>query len=306
MCAGLPAGHCRLLPAGLPLQAWPPLLPDTMALLDSETHKQTENDSVEGIAFSRDTAVIMTGQFVTADQVEADKVNRMGLWYKPWFYQYVETFLERGRGEWVEYVPTLHFHQRHNKPCFWLAHIWLPWADHWLARLLAGWLLPMNHQLLQLVKETFIGGDYEDHFFLQDFIIPIQHVEAAIELSQEATAIYPLWMVPARLHLPSLPEELKPEAGDVMFVDLGVYGFSKLDGFAGRDATLRKFEKFTLDHQGFQALYAETLMSREEFCHMFPRQIYDKARDVDPLNKEAFPDVYQKVSRTGRMEKKKK
>ena len=58
----------------------------------------------------------------------------MGLWYKPWFYQYVETFLERGRGEWVEYVPTLHFHQRHNKPCFWLAHIWLPWADHWLAR----------------------------------------------------------------------------------------------------------------------------------------------------------------------------
>ena len=44
-------------------------LPDTMALLDSETHKQTENDSVEGIAFSRDTAVIMTGQFVTADQV---------------------------------------------------------------------------------------------------------------------------------------------------------------------------------------------------------------------------------------------
>ena len=79
----------------------------------------------------------------------------------------------------------------------------------------------MNHQLLQLVKETFIGGDYEDHFFLQDFIIPIQHVEAAIELSQEATAIYPLWMVPARLHLPSLPDELKPEAGDVMFVDLG-------------------------------------------------------------------------------------
>ena len=44
-------------------------LPDTMALLDSETHKQTENDSVEGIAFSRDTAVIMTGQFVAADQV---------------------------------------------------------------------------------------------------------------------------------------------------------------------------------------------------------------------------------------------
>ena len=28
-------------------------------------------------------------------EVEWDKVNRMGRWYKPWFYLYVATFLER-------------------------------------------------------------------------------------------------------------------------------------------------------------------------------------------------------------------
>ena len=72
----------------------------------------------------------------------------------------------------------------------------------------------------------------------------------------------------------------------------GVYGFSKLDGFAGRDATLRKFEKFTLDHQGFQALYAETLMSREEFCHMFPRQIYDKVGVKMPFKTKVFLSLH--------------
>ena len=139
-----------------------------------------------------------------------------------------------------------------------------------------GWILPMNHQLLQLVKETFIGGDFADNCVLQDFIIPIQHIKAAIELNHQATAIYPLWMVPARLYFPGIPKELQPKAGDVMFVDLGVYGFSTLEKFAGRDKTLRRFEKFTLDHFGFQALYAETLMNYNEFCTMFPRAIYDQ------------------------------
>lgn len=275
-------------------------LADTVELLSKETHKETENDSVEGIAYSKDTAVIMTGQFVTEDQVEKAKINRQGLWYKPWFYQYVQTFLEKGKGEYVEYVPTLHFHQRHNKPTFWLSHVWLPWAHGPLARLLTGWILPMNHQLLQLVKETFIGGDFADNCILQDFIIPIQHIKAAIELNHTATAIYPLWMVPARLHFPTIPKALLPKAGDVMFVDLGVYGFSEMENFDGRDKTLRKFEKFTLENNGFQALYAETLMSHEEFCTMFPRSVYDQARDQLPLCKKAFPEIYEKVSRQGR------
>ena len=63
----------------------------------------------------------------------------------------------------------------------------------------------------------------------------------------------------------------------------GVYGFSKLDGFAGRDATLRKFEKFTLDHGGQQATYAQTYMSREQFRDMFPRGLYDSVTDRLPL-----------------------
>ena len=63
-----------------------------------------------------------------------------------------------------------------------------------------------------------------------------------------------------------------------MFVDLGVYGLSTKPGFAGRADTLRRFEKFTLEKGGFQALYAETLMSYEEFCQMFKEheQFYSK------------------------------
>ena len=92
--------------------------------------------SVEGIAFSLETAVIMAGNFVTEEEEGAEKVNTWGLWFKPWFYHHVESFLhlEKEKKPFVEFVPTLDFHQRHNKPCFWLAHLWAPWASNLLAR----------------------------------------------------------------------------------------------------------------------------------------------------------------------------
>ena len=79
-----------------------------------------------------------------------------------------------------------------------------------------------------------------------------------------------------RLYFSWLPACVKPRAGDVMFVDVGVYGHASLPDYAGKDNTLRRFERFTLEHNGFQALYAETLMNKEEFKTMFPREIYDE------------------------------
>ena len=66
-----------------------------------------------------------------------------------------------------------------------------------------------------------------------------------------------------------------------MFVDLGIYGISHKSDFAGREGTLRRFEKFTIDKGGFQALYAETLMNYEEFTRMFQEHdhYYQKVTD---------------------------
>lgn len=272
---------------------------DATEVLDREANRKSGNDSVEGIMFTENTAVIMTGEFVSEDKVEKDKINRMGLWYKPWFYRYVQTFLDKG--ETVEYVPTLHFHQRHNKPAFWLTHYWLPWAHNIVARFLLGWILPFNHQLMQFLKEKFVDKDFEDNVILQDFIIPIKNVKGALELSRDIVDVWPIWMVPCKLWHDWQPESLTPRAGkDVMYLDFGVYGLTFLPSFQGRDKTLRMFEKWTFENEGYQALYAETLMSYAEFCEMFPRGLYDSVRSRLPLCKEAFPETYEKVSREGR------
>ena len=33
-------------------------------------------------------------------------------------------------GKKVEYIPTVDFYFRHNKPFFWLTHIWVPFGEH--------------------------------------------------------------------------------------------------------------------------------------------------------------------------------
>ncbi len=69
-------------------------LEETMEVFARETRKdnaklgvidENDNDSVEGIMYTREKGVIMTGTFV--DNYERGKLNRMGLWYKPWFYK---------------------------------------------------------------------------------------------------------------------------------------------------------------------------------------------------------------------------
>jgi len=270
-------------------------------MLERETNKGVGNDSVEGIMFNLNEAVIMTGQFVQQDQVEQNKVNRLGSWYKPWFYQHVRTFLDKG--ETVEYVPTLDFHQRHNKGCFWLTPLWAPWADHPVSRYLLGWAFPFNYQLLKYVKEAILGNENPGDIFLtQDFIIPIHTLKDGIKLSAKLTDIWPIWMVPTKLHFDDRYKlATKPRSGNCMYVDLGVYGLALNHNYQGHEATLRGFEKFTMDNGGYQALYAETYMSREEFNKMFePEVIYEKVRDRLPLCKEGFPHVYQKVCRSGR------
>ena len=91
--------------------------------------------------------------------------------------------------------------------------------------------------------------------------------------------MFPLWLVPV-----TLEGEVGEDRGCTMFVDLGVYGTSSKPGFAGRAATLRVFEEFTLARQGFQALYAETTLTHPEFCRMFREheQFYTKVSPTPP------------------------
>ena len=85
-----------------------------------------------------------------------------------------------------------------------------------------------------------------------------------------------------------------------MFVDIGAYGVGKVPGFDG-NLVLEKCEQFVIENKGYQAMYAETLLSRNDFRKMFDHSYYDILRNKLPYSDKAFTEVYDKLSRKARV-----
>ncbi len=262
------------------------------------------NDFVEGLVYTRDSAVIMRAQL--ADRPHGDgPVNPIGRWYKPWFYQHVKTYLDAKR-EGVEYVPLRHYFHRHTRSLFWMMEDIIPFGNNPLFRLLLGWALPPKIPLLKYTATETMKRLSEQHQVIQDMLLPMRFLKESIEYFDNQFGLYPLWLSP--MAIPENPTGLglvhpyRDEIGntDELYVDIGAYGAVRKTPFDNTTA-LPLLEKFVIAHHGYQALYAKTCLSREDFRTMFDHSGYDQLRQRLPLCLNAFDEIYDKVSARGRV-----
>ena len=107
--------------------------------------------------------------------------------------QHVRRFLDEG--PCVEYVPTMDFFFRHNKPFFWLTDVWVPFGNHpifrWdqnqgtmthpsakiaiFSRYLFGYTLPYNYGLLKLINDKIMPKGLTNNFVVQVRRAPINN-----------------------------------------------------------------------------------------------------------------------------------
>lgn len=163
--------------------------------------------------------------------------------------QHVESFLKKGQR--VEYIPTIDFLFRHNKPFFWTTQIWVPFGNNVIFRWLFGWLLPYNFGLVKKIREACIPEEAVSNFVLQDFGLPLRHLKKGIEFYHDQVNVYPLWLCPAKAMDTGPVNALKDESQDPIHVDIGIYGFSPKPDLKPREA-LKNMEKFARDHAGYQ------------------------------------------------------
>jgi len=129
-------------------------------------------------------------------------------------------------------------------------------------------------------------------------LVPITALDDALKIFQDELEIYPIWLCPMKIFSSPHRGFIKPLDNDEMFVDIGAYGVPKNKTWSAR-TTLRKIEKFVRDEKGYQALYADTYMTREEFYQMFDHTLYNQLRKKYACDK-AFPEVYDKISKEAR------
>jgi len=279
-------------------------LDEMIDVFEQASRDKENNDFVEGLVYSRDTAVIMRGKLT--DTVAPDgPVNAIGLWYKPWFYKHVQTYLD-GRREGVESIPLRDYFHRHTRGYFWAMEEIIPFGNYPLFRALLGWALPPRIELLKYTETETTRRLRERFHVIQDMLMPIGYLEKSIRYFDEHFRLYPLWLAPMAIQdsggYPGFVQPFKTEDGaaDELYVDIGAYGTPDKPDFDNALA-LPLLEKFVIEHRGYQALYARTAMSREDFGTMFDHSGYQRMRERLPYCRQAFDEVYDKVSATGRV-----
>jgi delta24-sterol reductase len=279
-------------------------LDDMVDRFEQASRATGENDFVEGLVYSRDTAVIMRGTF--ADSLGNDgPLNAIGRWYKPWFYKHVQTYLD-AKQEGIEYIPVRDYFHRHTRSYFWAMEEIIPFGNHPIFRALLGWAVPPRIELLKYTETETTRRLREKFHVIQDMLMPIRYLKQSIDYFDEHFKLYPLWLSPMAIpdndrHL-GFVHPLGTEDGgmDDMYVDIGAYGTPRKENFDNATA-LPRLEKFVIEHRGYQALYARTALSREDFRTMFDHTDYDTLRERLPYCEQAFDEVYDKVSSKGRI-----
>jgi delta24-sterol reductase len=279
-------------------------LDDIAGIFEQASRAAGENDFVEGLVYSRDTAVIMRGTFT--DSLGGDgPLNAIGRWYKPWFYKHVQTHLDT-RKEGIEYIPVRDYFHRHTRGYFWAMEEIIPFGNHPVFRALLGWAVPPRIELLKYTETETTRRLREKFHVIQDMLMPIRYLKQSIEYFDEHFTLYPLWLSPMAIHANDrhlgFVHPFRTEDGgmDEMYVDIGAYGTPRKENFDNALA-LPRLEKFVIEHRGYQALYARTTLSREDFRTMFDHTDYDKLRERLPYCAQAFDEIYDKVSSKGRI-----
>lgn len=133
---------------------------------------------------------------------------------------------------------------------------------------------------------------------LQDLLVPLTVLEQAQKVLDREVNLYPIWLCP--YVLPNVPGLVHPKRDrDELYVDFGIYGTPKNPKYEPIETT-RRLEAYVRKQHGFQMLYADTYMTREEFRAMFDHSLYDQMR-AKYQAEEAFPEIYDKVSKAARL-----
>jgi len=272
-------------------------------------------DFVEATLFSAETAVVMTASFVQAPDSSIGQVNNCNYWFKPWFYCHIRDMFHAAskpcaQGTVVEYIPTSQYIFRHNRAVFWSLNDQLPekYGNHWLFRLLFGWLTPPKVTFLKLPATPAIKHEMMLQRVYQDIVLPIGSLEKAIAQADQLFGIWPLLVYPSRIydHGPDLqgqfraPQVKVPGESYGMFYDLGIYGIPAMVSTGRADeykavSNMRAMEELTTELGGAPFLYADTFMTRKEFENMFDLSLYERVRTKYKAV-EHFPHLYDKTS----------
>lgn len=263
-----------------------------MAYLDHVCQSEQPPDFLEAVLITAQSGVVIEGRMQKSCGKNIYKVSRP--WSK-WFFQHLK---EIPASSYRESIPLSDYLFRFDRGAFWMGYYILD------PKLLFNYFSQSNsffktdklrfHQERRLLSRcigSFLSSQglfsalhalpeswLTDTFIIQDFYIPMNHLNEFIQNVEEEVGLFPLWLCPIKntdtpqLFSPHQNERCSPG----WMVNVGIYGMPN-QGKNGRSAT-SYLEKLAHSLNGRKMLYGHSYYSTEHFWEIYPKEHYQKLR----------------------------
>lgn len=278
--------------------------------------ENTSNDYVDGIVFSKDHAVVMTGK-LTDDKPLSTKARTFSRPFDPWFYLHVkdktstksttsagslphelDTY-DASSEPLVDYIPIADYLFRWDRGGFWMGQHAFTYFLFVPFNRLTRWALNDFMHTRMLYRALHSSGTQSFEYIVQDLSLPYPTAANFIEYTASELDVWPLWLCPLRqiqrptFHPSTVTGEVPgAEVKAQPMLNIGLWGTgSKHPGEILR--LNRQLENKLAELGGMKVLYSHTYYTKEEFWQIYDRKWYEDLRRR--YGATSLPNVYDKV-----------
>ena len=253
-------------------------------------------DYVDGILFSPERGVIMTGQLtdLIEEGIETVQFSRPS---DQWFYEHAEELTMDSNPRTTIAIPLNDYLFRYDRGVFWAGKYALSYVLAPVNRITRYWLdsFLRAEPLIHALHASGLANSY----IVQDIALHSSAARQFIEyLHDTFGGFYPLWLCPLRggaahsLHSRKASVDEKDRLSKEMLLNVGVWGPGPTNAI---DAVManRKLEQKVQELSGLKSLYARAYYTEDEFWDIYNRQQYEALRAKYHAN--TLPSLYDKV-----------
>jgi len=259
---------------------------ESIAMLKNESTKKV--DFIDGILFSKELGIIMTGTFSNNQDLPTVTFGRA---VDDWFYTHAE-YITKKYNVWTELIPLEDYLFRYNRGAFWTGRYVFKKLKLPFNRFTRFLLNPlMNTRTLYRFLQAI---NISQRQIVQDLCLPQETTLRFLDFIDKTTHIYPLWLLPGKLGRKY--DKLSPgyfKTKTKLAIDVGVWGKVK-----GNHSYLikmnRDIEKMLEKLGGRKVLYAHQYYPENEFWKIYDKKWYNNLRTKYHAN-HTFPDIYEKT-----------
>ena len=270
-------------------------MPDAVSQIESIMKDKEEIDYLDGIMFSKNSGVIVTGRLT--DNPENGKVQTFNRATDPWFYLHAHDLYMSPSGSSLtsEYVPLESYLFRYDRGGFWVGrsafqYFFTPFTNY------TRWYLD-KYVRVRMIYTALHATAHAKDYIVQDLALPFSKASEFVDFTDETFGIYPLWLCPLRQ---SPQPTFHPHSSEVEsdgktpkpMLNIGLWGY----GPRNHDELISvngKLEIKLKELEGMKWLYAQTYYSEEDFWDLYGQDWYNSLRKK--YKATSLPNVYDKV-----------